>query len=444
MEVRDTIVANATPPGRGGVGIVRVSGEKALSIGAALSGCSSLPIRTAHYCTFTARNNEPIDEGLLLAFKAPHSFTGEHVVEFQCHGSPMVMDALIQACLAEGARLARPGEFSERAFLNGKMDLAQAEAVADLIDAHSQTAARMALRSLQGDFSKAVSLLDEKIVYLRLYVEASIDFPEEEIDFLGDGKVSALLDEIFTLFNDLRAKTAQGALVREGFTVVIAGAPNAGKSTLINRLAGQDVAIVTDVAGTTRDVMRERILLSGIPVQVVDTAGLRESSDIVEQEGIRRAWQEVARADCVLHVQDVNATREHVLQDALQNALPENVPILQVFNKVDVCMQPPHPEGIAISAKTGEGMEQLTEAILHCIGFQPLEGQFLARRRHLDALDKTHAHLESGKHALHHLRAGELLAEDLRLAHQALGEITGQCSADELLGKIFASFCIGK
>lgn len=447
MQQDDTIVAIATPPGRGGVGIVRLSGPQAYSIALYLNDNKALAPRAATYCSFVNRQNEILDKGLVIYFKAPHSFTGQDIVEFQGHGAPLVLDNLLSECVALGARLARPGEFSERAFLNDKMDLTQAEAIADLINASSQTAARMALRSLQGDFSKKIHELNESLIHLRLFVEAAIDFPEEEVDFLNDGKIAALLNTILQTLSTIRANASQGAIIREGLSVVIAGRPNAGKSTLINCLAGRDVAIVTEVAGTTRDVMREHILLDDIPLHLVDTAGLRESDDLVEKEGIKRAWHEVSRADCLLMLIDINSTDTSTeLSDALRTALPDAVPIIKIYNKIDSLAMAPKIEGdrIYLSAKSGEGLQLLKDKIKELVGYQPTEGQFLARRRHLEALDRAKELLDAGKQQLTTQRAGELLAEDLRLAHQALCEITGEFSSDDLLGKIFSSFCIGK
>ena len=443
----DTIVAVATPPGRGGVGIVRLSGRNASSIAMHLSHDASLTPRTAYYRHFYDEHNQLIDQGILLYFKAPHSFTGEDVVELQLHGSPIVLDQIIQVCIQQGARCARPGEFSERAFLNDKMDLTQAEAIADLIHAHSLTAARMAMHSLQGEFSKQINQLNEKIVKLRLFVEAAIDFPEEEIDFLNDGTIAKKLDNLISILTTIRSEALQGAIIREGLSVVIAGRPNAGKSTLINALAGRDVAIVTDIPGTTRDVMREQILLDDIPLHLIDTAGLRDSEDVVEKEGIKRAWAELGRADCVLLVID----RQHpgdtlILDDSIQAALPSHVPVIRLVNKIDTSDDAPKSEGntIYISAKHGHGLPLLKDKIKEVVGYQASEGKFLARRRHIDALNKAYDFLVTGLYQLTQHRAGELLAEDLRLAHLSLCEITGQFTADDLLGEIFSSFCIGK
>ena len=443
----DTIVAITTPPGRGGVGIVRISGSNAYTIAIQLNGNKSLQPRLATYCSFYRCNNQLVDQGIMLYFKAPYSFTGEDVIEVQAHGSPVVLDLLTKECVTLGARLARPGEFSERAFLNDKIDLTQAEAIADLIQASSQTAARMALRSLQGEFSNKINQLNEQIVYLRLFVEATIDFPEEEIDFLNDGKIVSLLESILNQLDLIRSQANQGVILREGLSVVIAGRPNAGKSTLINCLAGRDVAIVTEIAGTTRDVMREHILLDDIPLHIIDTAGLCDSSDLVEKEGIKRAWDELKKADCVLLVVDVNDPEQHkLINQEIKKTLPKDVPIITVFNKIDTIgiqmKQTKH--SIYLSAKLGDGIDDLKTEIKRLIGYQPSEGQFLARRRHLYALDEAKKVLLEGQKQLSEHHAGELLAEDLRLAHQSLCEITGEFTSDDLLGKIFSSFCIGK
>ncbi|HAU1763478.1 TPA: tRNA uridine-5-carboxymethylaminomethyl(34) synthesis GTPase MnmE [Legionella pneumophila] len=443
----DTIVAIATPPGRGGVGIVRISGPNAYAIALCLNGNKALQPRLATFCSLYKANNEVLDQGLVLYFKGPHSFTGEDVIEIQAHGSPVVLDLLVKESIAAGARLARPGEFSERAFLNDKIDLIQAEAIADLIQASSDTAARMALKSLQGDFSKKINQLNEELIYLRMYVEAAIDFPEEVIDFLNDGNVSRLLQRIIEQLEEIRSQANQGVLLREGLSLVIAGRPNAGKSTLINNLAGRDIAIVTEIAGTTRDVMREHILLDDIPLHIIDTAGLRDSDDLVEKEGIKRAWQELKRADCVLLVVDINnPDQQNSLLNELKLTLPNKVPIITVYNKIDTTKFSAKcdKQTVYLSAKTGEGMSELKKVIKQVVGYQPAEGQFLARRRHLQALDEAKTLLLNGQAQLTNHKAGELLAEDLRLAHQMLCEITGEFTSDDLLGKIFSSFCIGK
>lgn len=444
----ETIVAIATPPGRGGVGIIRLSGPNALSIAYRINGHKSLQPRMATYCSFHKEStSELVDQGIMLYFKAPHSFTGEDVVEIQAHGAPIVLDTLMKECVIQGARLARPGEFSERAFLNDKIDLTQAEAIADLIQASSETAARMAFRTLQGEFSRKINKLNEELIYLRLYVEAAIDFPEEDIDFLNDGKVAGLLQSILNQLDEIRKEANQGVLLREGLSIVIAGRPNAGKSTLINNLAGKDIAIVTEIPGTTRDVMREHILLDDIPVHIIDTAGLRESNDVVEQEGIKRAWREIKQADCILLVIDINdGEKQKELVNELSSTLPKEIPVITVFNKIDTLALAAHIKNqtVYISAKSGEGISELKNAIKHIAGYQPAEGHFLARRRHLNALDDTKQLLIIGQKQLIEHCAGELLAEDLRLAHQCLCQITGEYTSDDLLGEIFSSFCIGK
>lgn len=442
----NTIVAIATPPGRGGVGIIRLSGPLAANIALQLSNKKKFKVRQATFCLFKDREGELIDSGLVIYFKAPHSFTGEDVVELQIHGSPITLDNLLNACLKLGARIAKPGEFSERAFLNDKIDLTQAEAIADLIQASSDSAARSALNSLQGEFSKKIQLLNEEIINLRLFVEAAIDFPEEEIDFLSDGKVEGLLERIINTLHNIRENAQQGVLLREGLSVVIVGRPNAGKSTLINALAGREVAIVTDIAGTTRDVMREHILMDDLPIHLIDTAGIRESEEPVEKEGIRRAWNEVKKADCILVVIDLSDSNPVELNTAIQSVLSSNIPMIEIYNKIDYLNHEAQIIGnkIYLSAKNGQGLDLLKAKIKDLVGFHPVEGQFIARRRHLDALNLAYEYLVHGREQLLSYRAGELLAEDLRLAHQALGEITGEFSSDDLLGRIFSSFCIGK
>lgn len=444
----DTIAAIATPPGRGGVGIVRVSGSRAPDIARAILAMQPLP-RQAHYAAFRD-GDAVIDHGIALYFNAPHSFTGEDVLELQGHGGPVVLDMLLARTLALGARLARPGEFSERAFLNGKLDLAQAEAVADLIDSASQQAARLALRSLQGEFSRRIHALVERLIELRMYVESAIDFPEEEIDFLSEGHVAARLEGIMQDLAAVRAAAHQGQLLREGMTVVIAGQPNAGKSTLLNCLTGRESAIVTEIPGTTRDVLREQILIDGLPLHIIDTAGLRESPDVVEREGIRRAWDEISRADRLLLVID-DASGVTAADEAIIRRLPQpRPPLTLVRNKIDLSQATPGmsdgplgPE-LRISAREGAGIEALRDHLKHCVGYQSAgEGGFMARRRHVDALARARAALMRGHDQLQ-VKGGELLAEELRLAQQALSEITGEFTSDDLLGRIFASFCIGK
>ena len=446
----DTIAALATPPGRGGVGIIRLSGSSTTDIAKQLFG--HVPAaRRAEYLTFYDDDGEPLDTGLALYFPGPHSFTGEDVLELHGHGGPVVMDMLLQRCLALGVRPARPGEFSERAFLNNKMDLAQAEAVADLIDSASAQAARLAVRSLQGAFSQRIHILVETLTELRIYVESAIDFPEEEIDFLGDGQVQTRLTAVMNTLAETRAAARQGNLLREGMTVVIAGRPNAGKSTLLNALAGRDTAIVTDIPGTTRDILREHIQVDGLPLHIIDTAGLRDSDDAVEQEGIRRAWTEIEGADRILLLHDASQTFDEQEQSLLKQLSQAGPPITLVQNKIDLLatdalsLNAKNVTEIAVSAHTGTGLQVLREHLKDCVGYEASgEGQFMARRRHLQALENAQQYLENGQQQLQNYAAGELLAEDLRQAQRALSEITGEVSADELLGKIFSSFCIGK
>ncbi|MGF1763334.1 tRNA uridine-5-carboxymethylaminomethyl(34) synthesis GTPase MnmE [Aliivibrio kagoshimensis] len=450
----DTIVAQATAPGRGGVGIIRVSGAKAKQVAREITGKQLKP-RYAEYISFKDETGQEIDQGIALFFNNPHSFTGEDVLELQGHGGPVVMDMLIKRILkVEGIRTARPGEFSERAFLNDKMDLTQAEAIADLIDASSEEAAKSALNSLQGQFSQKVNLLVESLIHLRIYVEAAIDFPEEEIDFLADGKVSGDLQTIINNLNAVRAEANQGAIMREGMKVVIAGRPNAGKSSLLNALSGKESAIVTDIAGTTRDVLREHIHIDGMPIHIIDTAGLREASDEVERIGIERAWEEIAQADRVLFMVDgttTTATNPTDIWPDFVDRLPNDMGMTVIRNKVDqteeslgIC-HVNSPTLIRLSAKTGQGVDALRTHLKECMGFSGgNEGGFMARRRHLEALEKAAEHLEIGQQQLEGYMAGEILAEELRISQQHLNEITGAFSSDDLLGRIFSSFCIGK
>ena len=450
----DTIVAQATPPGRGGVGILRVSGPKAQDVAKAVLGILPKP-RYAHYLPFLASDGTTLDEGIALFFPNPHSFTGEDVLELQGHGGPVILDILLKRILEiSGVRIARPGEFSERAFLNDKLDLAQAEAIADLIDASSEQAAKSALSSLQGVFSKKINTLVEALIHLRIFTEAAIDFPEEEIDFLSDGKIAAELEQVIQRLNEVRQEAKQGSLLREGMKVVIAGRPNAGKSSLLNALAGRDAAIVTDIAGTTRDVLREHIHIDGMPLHIIDTAGLREASDEVERIGIERAWQEIDQADRVLFMVDsttTNETNPEKLWPEFIERLPKNMPVTVIRNKADLTGEPlgySEQNGyclIQLSARTGEGITLLRDHLKQVMGFtSSTEGGFLARRRHLQALEKAAEHLNNGQYQLTTFHAGELLAEELRLAQEALSEITGEFTSDDLLGRIFSSFCIGK
>lgn len=450
----DTIAAVATAPGRGGVGIVRVSGPRAKAIAITLTGREPTA-RLAHYGAFHADDGEVIDEGVLLFFQGPHSFTGEDVVELQGHGGPVVMDMLLQRCVELGSRLARPGEFSERAFLNDKLDLAQAEAIADLIEASSTQAARNAVRSLQGDFSQRVHQLTEKLIQLRIYVEAAIDFPEEEIDFLADGHVLSQLQGVQSELSTVLHEAGQGALLRDGMSVVIAGRPNAGKSSLLNTLAGREAAIVTDIAGTTRDVLREHILIDGMPLHVIDTAGLRDTEDQVERIGVQRALSAIGEADRILLMVDASAPEALnplALWPEFLDFSPDPKKVTVIRNKADLsgeaialAMDPEGQVTLSLSARSGEGIDLLREHLKRCMGYeQTAESSFSARRRHLDALRLAEQHLQHGYTQLTLAGAGELLAEDLRQAQQALGEITGAFSSDDLLGRIFSSFCIGK
>ncbi|CAM4270786.1 tRNA uridine-5-carboxymethylaminomethyl(34) synthesis GTPase MnmE [Pseudoalteromonas byunsanensis] len=454
MNSQDTIVAQATAPGRGGVGIIRVSGPLAKTVAEQILGkCPKT--RYAEYLPFNTLQGEQLDQGIALFFKGPNSFTGEDVLELQGHGGPIVIDMLLkEICQIDKVRLAQPGEFSERAFMNDKLDLTQAEAIADLINATSEQAAKSALHSLQGDFSKHINMLVEKVIHLRMYVEAAIDFPDEEIDFLSDGKVSGDLNAIITQLGEVRKQAKQGSIMREGMRVVIAGRPNAGKSSLLNALAGREAAIVTDIAGTTRDVLREHIHIDGMPLHIIDTAGLRESPDKVEQIGIERAWDEIRQADHVLFMVDGTDTHEtdpSKIWPEFMQQLPQGMAVTVVRNKIDLsaeasgmCQQGEYPV-LRLSAKNTEGVDLLRDHLKACIGYQgATEGGFMARRRHLDALERAAEHLDIGKTQLEMHIAGEILAEELRLTQQYLNEITGEFTSDDLLGKIFSSFCIGK
>ena len=452
MTHQDTIVAQATAPGRGSVGIVRVSGSRARDIAEIILQQELTP-RYAHYLPFMDSKGNTIDEGLALFFPGPNSFTGEDVLELQGHGGPVILDLLIKEITRHNIRLARPGEFSERAFLNDKLDLTQAEAIADLIDSASEEAARSAVRSLQGAFSSRVHELTEELIRLRIYVEAAIDFPEEEIDFISDGKVATDLEQVITKLSTVFTEARQGTLLRDGMTVVIAGRPNAGKSSLLNALSGRESAIVTDIAGTTRDVLREHIHIDGMPLHIIDTAGLRNSDDVVEQIGVKRAFDAIAQADLVLLMVDsttTGTTEPHAIWPEFVDHLPADEKITVIRNKIDISgEQAGFTEGefpvIRLSANSGQGVETLREHLKSSMGYTGTgEGGFSARRRHIDALEKAGDCLEQGRAQLHGMGAGELLAEDLRMAQQALGEITGEFSSDDLLGRIFSSFCIGK
>ncbi len=442
----DTIVAIATPAGQGGVGIVRISGPATKAIANRILDKALPRPRFAAFRQFLDAGNQPIDEGLAIFFESPHSFTGEDVLELQGHGGPVVLDMLLQRCIELGARLAQPGEFSQRAFLNDKIDLAQAEAIADLIDSGSEQAARSALKSLRGEFSKKIDSLVERLIDLRMHIEAALDFPEEEIDFLADAAIHDKLASVKQALETVFRQARNGGLLREGLTLVIVGQPNAGKSSLMNRFVGRDAAIVTHIPGTTRDVLKEYVQIDGLPLHILDTAGLRDSDDVVEQEGIKRAWTEIERADlCLLLIDD---TRGFDIEDKkILDKLPDSLPVLRVYNKID---ETGHRAGkigddVYISARTGEGFSVLENELKNLVGYHDAsEGVILARRRHIEALQKAFDAVLQAERELNESRAGELVAENLRLAQESLGTITGRFSADDLLGEIFSSFCIGK
>jgi tRNA modification GTPase len=448
----DTIAAIASPAGRGAVGVIRVSGPLVPQIATGILGSLPAP-RQARFSSFLDAQGNSVDEGLALYFPAPASYTGEHVLELQGHGGALIVDMVLLRLLELGCRMARPGEFSERAFLNGKIDIAQAEAIADLIDAGTTAAARAAVRSLQGEFSARITDLKSRITSLRAYVEAAIDFPDEEIDFLSDNALRERLAAVFAGFESITAAARQGALLREGLHVVIAGKPNAGKSSLMNRLAGDEVAIVTDVPGTTRDLLRQQVHLDGLPLNLVDTAGLRATVDAVEVEGVRRARNEMARADRVLYIVDAGVVGDDDSQAwaAELEQLPAGIPLTLVFNKIDLTGSPARldeataPPRVFLSARTGAGLDLLRTHLKATVGYRETEsGVLAARRRHLDALNRARRHVQNAADILSSTRAFELFAEDLRLAQHALGEITGEFTSDDLLGEIFGSFCIGK
>lgn len=446
----DTIVAIATAPGRAAVGVVRVSGPGVPTICRGLMGRVPDP-RRAVLARFRDASGAALDQGLALYFEAPASFTGEHVLELQGHGGPVLLQALMQRCLELGARPAQPGEFTRRAFLNDKLDLAQAEAVADLIDAATATAARSAMRSLQGDFSQQIHELEHALIDLRMFVEATLDFPEEEVEFLESARAAQRLDQVLQALERLRSQARRGSLLRAGLTVVLAGAPNAGKSSLLNRLAGMERAIVTEVAGTTRDALRELIQIDGVPLHIVDTAGLRETDDAVERIGIARSLDEIGAAHVVVHLMDARSGLDQAARD-IEARLPADVPRLRVMNKIDLSGDAPEIRTeqdiptIFMSALTGTGLELLRAELLRAAGWESggvEEDALCARTRHLHAIDRAAGHLIDAQVQLSQWRI-ELFAEELRLAHRALGEITGEFTADDLLGEIFSRFCIGK
>lgn len=450
---QDTIAAIATPSGRGGIGIIRISGPNTPTIGIALLGHLPKP-RQAEYQSFLEEDRTSIDEGLAIYFPKPHSFTGEDVIELQGHGGPIILDCLLQRVLQLGARLARPGEFSERAFLNGKLDLIQAEAIADLIDAESQQAARAAVRSLQGEFSSHINEMVETLIALRMYLEASIDFSDEAIDFLQDIEIEKKLNLILLKLRKIQETARQGRLLQEGMHIAIVGPPNAGKSSLLNKLTGQDSAIVTSIAGTTRDVIREKIQIDNLPISIADTAGLRKTEDKIEHEGIRRSLSEIEKADrvlCVVDSMDVPRDLKALYQLDFFNFLKIDKHLTVIRNKIDISQETAHlSQGvdfdvISLSVKTGEGMSLLYDYLKTRVGYDTgLQGNFSARRRHLEALHKAESALLNGLQKLTSCRFPELLAEDLLLAQNHLNEITGRFTTEELLGRIFSSFCIGK
>ncbi len=451
------IIAIATAPGRGGIGVIRISGNNLDSLAQRLFNRPLTP-RHAHLLDFNDAEGNAIDAGIVLYFKGPHSYTGEDVLELQGHGGPAVLKRVLQRCLElgedMGLRHAQPGEFTQRAFLNDRMDLAQAEAVADLIEASSEAAAKSAMASLSGVFSQQVHALNQRIIHLRMLVEATLDFPEEEIDFLEKYQAAATLADLQDELNVLMTQARQGLILREGMHVVLAGQPNVGKSSLLNALAGDDVAIVTDIAGTTRDKVTQLIHIEGVPIHIVDTAGLRDTTDRVESLGIARTWAEIEKADVIIHLQDA---RDHAgsLDTTITDRLPPRTPILNVFNKTDLIPSsisrpqestngPSHT--LHISAKTGQGLNELRQALLRIAGWSSgHESPWLARERHLEALTAAAAHLTlAAEHASYDDQVLDLFAEELRLAHDNLGRITGEFSSDDLLGEIFSSFCIGK
>ncbi|APC94893.1 tRNA uridine-5-carboxymethylaminomethyl(34) synthesis GTPase MnmE [Francisella tularensis subsp. novicida] len=450
MYTKDTIVAIATPQGNGGIGIIRISGIDALAIAEKLTKKQLKP-RYATFCN-VYNDNEIIDHGIVIFFKAPLSYTGEDVVEIQAHGNPFILNLIIKAALNCGARMAKAGEFTERAFLNNKLDLTQAEAVADIINASSEIAAKSAAKSLQGDFSKEINNLLEKLIYLRMYVEASIDFPEEEINFLEDQKIHSSLEEIYKVILAVKNSCKQGVILAEGITLILVGKPNAGKSSLLNALAGKESAIVTSIAGTTRDIVKEHIQINGVPMHIIDTAGLRNSDDIIESEGIKRAIKKIQEADQVLFVTDDYTNSQVKFSDIKEiipefyDQIPKDIDITYVHNKIDLLKEVPHNHAnhIYISAENNLGIDKLKEHILNKVGYtNQNESIYTARERHVTAINNAFEHIKLAKEQLE-LGNGELLAEELLIVQEYLNSITGEFSSDDLLGEIFSSFCIGK
>jgi len=443
---QDTIAAIATPPGNGGVGIIRISGALVTEIAKHLLNKSLTP-RHALFTSFIDERGDIIDSGISLYFPAPASYTGEDILELQGHGGSVVLDMLLRRVLSLGARLANPGEFTERAFLNNKLDLAQAEAVADLIESSTEQSVRSAQKSMQGLFSEQINELVTELTELRIYIEAAIDFVDEEIDFLTDGVVESRITRLLHSLAKILKTAQQGRLLRDGMTVVLVGKPNAGKSSLLNALAGHEAAIVTDIAGTTRDVLREHIQLDGMPLHIIDTAGLRDSDNLIEKEGMRRAHQEILKADKIVLLIDA---REHDSEEIL-NSLPDNIDLIKVYNKIDLLGIEPkliktkNGDECYLSIKTGQGMDLLKQHLKESVGFNDNTNDvFIARRRHIEAITSSHQLVENALEQLQYKQAGELVAEDLRQAQMSLAEITGTVSSDDLLGKIFSSFCIGK
>ncbi|AJC48841.1 tRNA uridine-5-carboxymethylaminomethyl(34) synthesis GTPase MnmE [Allofrancisella guangzhouensis] len=450
MSTKDTIVAIATPQGTGGIGIIRISGTNSLNICQKITRKQLIP-RYATFCNLY-HQDEIIDNGIVIFFNSPFSYTGEDVVEIQAHGNPFILNLIIKAAIYHGARIAKAGEFTERAFLNNKLDLAQAEAVADIINASSELAAKSAAKSLQGEFSREINNLLEKLIYLRMYVEASIDFPEEEINFLEDLKIHNNLEQIYKAILAVKSSCKQGVILSEGITIILVGKPNAGKSSLLNALAGKEAAIVTSIAGTTRDIVKEHIQINGVPMHIIDTAGLRSSDDIIESEGIKRAIKKIQEADQILFVTDDHINNKVKLSDIKEiipefyNQIPQDMDITYVHNKVDLLNKIPEntENHIYISAEKNIGINELKECILKKVGFiSQNESIYTARERHVTAIDKAFEHINLAKEQLF-LGNGELLAEELLIVQKYLNSITGEFSSDDLLGEIFSSFCIGK